>query len=197
MKKKQAAYPSKVTMNLAMKEKSQFAPVKLIPLLLILVVLATLFGKFAVADRLAKVDRAQAELSALQQRKANLETATVGYEKLSETYARYSIGWMTEDEQAAVTRLEMLSLVEKELMPGSRVRRVSAGGNILSVELSGITLESVVIAGRTAEALRRFAAAGKARIEDYPLLCHVEELITGKSLVNVPWEKFESEFVRK
>ena len=63
--------------------------------------------------------------------------------------------------------------------------------------LSGITLESVVIAGRTAEALRRFAAAGKARIEDYPLLCHVEELITGKSLVNVPWEKFESEFIRK
>ena len=62
--------------------------------------------------------------------------------------------------------------------------------------LSGITLESVVIAGRTAEALRRFAAAGKARIEDYPLLCHVEELITGKSLVNVPWEKFESEFVK-
>ncbi len=62
--------------------------------------------------------------------------------------------------------------------------------------LSGITLESVVIARRTAEALRRFVAAGKARIEDYPLLCHVEELITGKSLVNVPWEKFESEFVK-
>ena len=141
MKKKQAAYPSKVTMNLAMKEKSQFAPGKLIPLLLLLFVLAGLFSKFAVADRLAKVDRAQAELNTLQQLKANLETAAEGYEELSEKYARYSIGWMTEDEQAAVTRLEMLSLVEKELMPGSRVRRVSAGGNILSVELSGITLE--------------------------------------------------------
>ncbi len=60
--------------------------------------------------------------------------------------------------------------------------------------LSGITLESVVIAGRTAEALRRFAARGEARMEDYPLLCHVEELITEKSLVNVPWNKFETEF---
>lgn len=141
MKKKQAAYPSKVTMNLAIKEKSQFAPGKLIPLLLLLVILAGLFSKFAVADRLVKVDRAQAELSVLQQRKADLETATSGYEELSEKYARYSIGWMTEDEQAAVTRQEMLSLVEKELMPGSQVRRVSASGNILSVELSGITLE--------------------------------------------------------
>ena len=124
-----------------MREKSQFAPTKLIPLLLVSIVLAGLFGKFAVADRLVKVDRAQAELSALQQRKADLEAATAGYEELSEKYARYSIGWMTEDEQAAVTRLEMLSLIEKELMPGSRVRRVSASGNILSVELGGITLE--------------------------------------------------------
>lgn len=56
-------------MNLAMKEKSQFAPGKLIPLLLLLVILAALFSKFAVADRLAKVDRAQAELNTLQQRK--------------------------------------------------------------------------------------------------------------------------------
>ncbi len=61
-------------------------------------------------------------------------------------------------------------------------------------KLSGITLESVVIAGRTAEALRRLAAQGKTRLADYPLLCHVEELITGRSLVNVPWEKFETEF---
>lgn len=141
MKKKQAAYPSKITMNLAMKEESQFKPTKLIPLLLALVVLAGLFSKFAVADRLAKADRAQAELSALQQRKAELEAATADFEELSQVHARYSTGWMTEDEQAAVTRVDMLRLVEDELMPGSRVRRLSAGGNILSVELGGVTLE--------------------------------------------------------
>ena len=141
MKKKQTVYPSKVTLNLAMREKSQFSPGKLIPLLLILVVLAALFGKFAVADRLSKMDSAQAELLSLQLRKASLEEAVVGYDELSERYARYSVGWMTEDEQAAVSRMEMISLVEKELMPGSRVRQISAGGNILSVELSGVTLE--------------------------------------------------------
>ena len=141
LKKKQVTYPSKTTLNLAMKEKSQFAPGKLIPLLLVLAVLAGLFGKFAVADRLAKVDRAQAELSALQQQKSSLEAATADFEELSEKYARYSTGWMTEDEQAAVTRTEMLSLVENELMPGSQLRRVSASGNILSVELGRVTLE--------------------------------------------------------
>ena len=139
--KKQAAYPSKVTLNLAMREKSQFAPAKLVPLLLILIVLAGLFGKFAVADRLAKVDRAQAELNALQQRKTELESVTAGYEELSREYARYATGWMTEDEQAAVSRTEMLSLIESELMSGSRVRRVMVGGNVLSVELGDVTLE--------------------------------------------------------
>ena len=139
--KKQAAYPSKVTLNLAMREKSQFAPAKLVPLLLILIVLAGLFGKFAVADRLAKVDRAQAELNALQQRKTELESVTAGYEELSREYARYATGWMTEDEQAAVARTEMLSLIESELMSGSRVRRVTVGGNVLSVELGDVTLE--------------------------------------------------------
>lgn len=128
-------------MNLAMKEPSQFRPTKLIPLLLILIVLAGLFSKFAVADRLAGVDRAQAELAALQQREAELEEATAGFDALSEEYARYSTGWMTEDEQAAVAKVEMLSLVESELMPGSRVRQASASGNILSVELGGVTLE--------------------------------------------------------
>ena len=83
----------------------------------------------------------RAELLSLQLRKASLEEAVAGYDELAERYARYSVGWMTEDEQAAVSRMEMISLVEKELMPGSRVRQISAGGNILSVELSGVTLE--------------------------------------------------------
>ncbi len=142
LKKKQGTYPSKVTLNLAMKEKSPFSPVKLVPLLVVLIALAGLFGKFAVADRLAAVDHAEAELSALRQRQEALEEATAGYDELTRQYAQYSTGWMTEDEQAAVPRTEMLDLVETELMPGGQVRRISASGNILSVELGGVTLES-------------------------------------------------------
>ncbi len=142
MRKKQGAYPSKATLNLAMREKSPFSPEKLLPALAVLLVLAGLFGKFAVADRLAAVSRAGAELSALRQRQAALEQSTAGFDALSRRYAQYATGWMTEDEQAAVPRLEMLELAESELMPGGQVRRLSAGGNVLSVELGGVTLES-------------------------------------------------------
>ncbi len=141
LKKKQGTYPSKVTLNLAMKEKSPFSPAKLLPSLLFLTVLAGLFGKFAVADRLAAVDRAEAELSALRRQQDALEQSTAGYDELSRRYAQYSTGWMTEDEQAAVPRTEMLELVESEFMPDCQVRRLSASGSILSVELGGVTLE--------------------------------------------------------
>lgn len=143
MKKKQGLYPSKVTLNLAIKEKSEFSPVKLLPLMCVLIVLAALFGKFAVADRLAAASEAEAELSAMRQKRDGLIAATEGYEELSEEYAHYSIGWMTEDEQAAVPRMEMLELIESELMGKSQVRRVSASGNILTVELGGVTLEDI------------------------------------------------------
>ncbi len=59
--------------------------------------------------------------------------------------------------------------------------------------LSGVTLESIVIATRTAEAIRALIAAGKARAEDYPLLLHVDELINRGKKLDVPWKAFETE----
>lgn len=63
-------------------------------------------------------------------------------------------------------------------------------------ELSGVTLESIVISERTARAVRLRMASGKARAEDYPLLMHIDELISGRASVNIPWNSFESEYMR-
>ena len=63
-------------------------------------------------------------------------------------------------------------------------------------ELSGVTLESIVISARTAKAIRERITAGRAKAEDYPLLMHIDELISSSAHVNVPWNCFESEFIR-
>ena len=60
-------------------------------------------------------------------------------------------------------------------------------------ELSGVTLESIVIAERTARAVIALDAAGRANVKDFPLLMHVYEIIHDGSKVDVPWKKFESE----
>lgn len=58
--------------------------------------------------------------------------------------------------------------------------------------LSGVTLESVAIATRVAESVRRMEAAGKMRASDYPLLMHVDSIITGGAAVDIPWSRFET-----
>ena len=61
-------------------------------------------------------------------------------------------------------------------------------------ELSGITLESIVIATRTARAVRRLIALGKATEAEFPLLMHIDDIINGGKPVDIPWDKFETEY---
>ena len=60
-------------------------------------------------------------------------------------------------------------------------------------ELQGVTLESIVIATRTARAVRKQIARGEARAEDYPLLLHVDDVINHSQPVDIPWKAFETE----
>lgn len=57
-------------------------------------------------------------------------------------------------------------------------------------ELNGVTLESLVVAGRVAKVIRKQIAAGKLDAEDFPLLLHIDEIVTNKMPVDIPWEKF-------
>ena len=62
-------------------------------------------------------------------------------------------------------------------------------------ELSGVTLESIVIATRTARAVRALIERGKAQKEDFPLLMHIDDIINHGAQVAVPWNAFETETI--
>ena len=62
-------------------------------------------------------------------------------------------------------------------------------------ELKGVTLESIVIATRSARAVQRKIEKGELKAEDFPLLRHIYEIIVEKKPVNVPWKAFEIESV--
>lgn len=63
-------------------------------------------------------------------------------------------------------------------------------------ELEGVTLESIVIATRTARAVRRLIELGRAKTEDFPLLLHVDDIISRGAQVAIPWSSFETEETR-
>jgi len=57
-------------------------------------------------------------------------------------------------------------------------------------ELNGVTLESLVVAVRVARAVKVCAKNGILNAEDFPLLMHVDSIITDRKEVNIPWEDF-------
>ncbi|MBQ2667723.1 MAG: NAD(P)-binding domain-containing protein [Clostridia bacterium] len=61
-------------------------------------------------------------------------------------------------------------------------------------ELAGVTLESLVVAERVAKAVRVKSEKGLVDLKDFPLLMHIDEIITQKKPVNIPWEAFTFEF---
>ena len=62
-------------------------------------------------------------------------------------------------------------------------------------ELNGVTLESLVVAVRVARAIRIRAQQGKLKLADFPLLMHVDDILTNHAPVNIPWEEFT--FIRQ
>ena len=57
-------------------------------------------------------------------------------------------------------------------------------------ELNGVTLESLVVAVRVARAVKVCAKNGILNTADFPLLMHVDQILTEKKEVNIPWESF-------
>ena len=102
------------------------------------------------------------------------------------------------DYQGAAT-LENMSVGYGDLyvtVYGGRTRLVGIllgrGMNIdeAKEELNGVTLESLVVAERVARAIRVAHKLGKLEIRAFPLLCHVDDIISRKMKVNIPWEDF-------
>ena len=57
-------------------------------------------------------------------------------------------------------------------------------------KLKGVTLESIVVAKRVARAVKKQAEKGVLNTKDFPLLMHVDEIISQGKPVNIPWESF-------
>ncbi|MBQ4574886.1 MAG: glycerol-3-phosphate dehydrogenase [Clostridia bacterium] len=61
-------------------------------------------------------------------------------------------------------------------------------------ELNGVTLESLVVAERVARAIKLNIEKGTLKGEDFPLLLHIDEIVSDKMKVDIPWERFTYEY---
>lgn len=57
-------------------------------------------------------------------------------------------------------------------------------------ELKGVTLESLVVAERVARAIKINIENGTLNGNDFPLLLHIDEILSQNAPVDIPWDKF-------
>lgn len=146
------AAPTKRTLNLMIREKKSVDPVKWVPGVLIVLAVAALFGKFAVADRYAKLNALEADLAAQKQKLEDTRAAYADYNEVQEQYNRYTY---TDFDRTIADRLDVMAVLEREVFPVCDVGALSISGKAVSLSVTGLSLEeaSALISRLEAEPL--------------------------------------------
>ena len=135
--------PQKRTINLMQGRNTSInKPAAVIGTVLIIIV-ACLFSKFFVVNKLDEMNRSNAQLRSLQTRLDSVNEQLAEYESLSGEYAHYSFEGLTADELGSLNRVEVLEMIEKVVMPYATVETWSVSGNMLTIQITGATLNEV------------------------------------------------------
>ncbi len=138
---KQKRYPDKTTVNLVVRERTPRQVSQAVCLAVILMVVVAVFAKFAVIDRLAAASRAEAAAAAVEQELARLQAQNVDYDRVQLEYQRYFSKELTQEQAGSADCMEVLDLLETKLMRGAQVASAAFSSNVLSLQLTGISLD--------------------------------------------------------
>ena len=111
-------FPTKRSINLVRVDENKINVLKAIPGVLAVLLIAAVFSKFLVVDRLAAMSQASSRVSHLR---ANVDAATQAIQDFGEvedTYAHYTYADMTQAEMDLVDRSLVLDLVKNLLEYG-------------------------------------------------------------------------------
>ena len=135
--------PVKRSINLMLIDENRISPVKATLGIIVIVALAALFSKFMVADRLAMMSSASGKANQLKDTLDQTMEAIERYEGVEDSYAHLTYAGMTQEEMSRVDRVRVLELVADILPDNETAKTWSVTGNIMTVEITGRTLEEL------------------------------------------------------
>ena len=130
---KRGKLPVKRSINLAMTDEKPVNWKVGIPAFILILVAAFAFGKFAVADRLLEVNRAEAEVAALRTELNAAYDRLNSFGELTEIYAHYTYSGMTQDEISRADRASAIALIRRVILPRGQVSNWTLSGNVLTL----------------------------------------------------------------
>ena len=142
-RRRKGSLPVKRVINLAEVDKKTIDLRIAIPAILLILAAAFLFGKFAVADRLIAVNRAEGEVAAAQRELDAAYQRLDSFGELTELYAHYTYSGMTDEEIHRTDRAEILNLLRNVVLPDVEVSAWNVKGNTLNITMTAGTLEEI------------------------------------------------------
>ena len=107
--------PTKRSINLVLVNENKINPLTAILGILLIILLAGVFSKFLVIDRMNAMSQAQGRVTSLQRDLDNAMDALDNIGDIGETYAHYTLEGMTAAELNQVDRVLVLALVDSIL----------------------------------------------------------------------------------
>lgn len=139
---KKVVIPTKTTMNFARRE-SGVKLGRVAPAALVVIAIVAIGAKVGILDLLDQKTAAYANLASKQEQLVAISMQLTEYDEVAALYGRYSYGWMDESETSLVSRLDVLDLIEEKLASVAYVSNFSVNGNVLTLNLSGVTLDEI------------------------------------------------------
>ncbi len=139
---KKVVIPTKTTMNFARRE-SGVKLGRVAPAALVVIAIVAIGAKVGILDLLDQKTAAYANLASKQEQLVAISMQLTEYDEVAALYGRYSYGWMDESETSLVSRLDVLDLIEEKLASAAYVSNFSVNGNVLTLNLSGVTLDEI------------------------------------------------------
>ena len=141
--RKQGHLPVKRDINLAGQDEKAIDLRAAIPAIVLILIAAFLFGKFAVADRLLAVSRAEGEVRALQTQINEGYRRIDSFGEISDVYAHYTYSGMTDEEVHRADRADVLRLLRRAVLPRVEVDAWNLTDNVLTVNMTAETLQVI------------------------------------------------------
>ena len=142
-KHRRGQLPVKRTINLADLGRKPLNLKIAIPAILLILAAAFLFGKYAVADRLLAVSRAEGEVAAMKGRLDEGYRRLDSFGELTDLYAHYTFSGMTDEEVHRTDRAEVMKLLRNVVLPKVAVDSWSLSGNELMINMTGSSLQVI------------------------------------------------------
>lgn len=137
---KNMKYPVKHDINLAQKVKRDLNLKAVIPTAIVLAIGIATFTKFGVIDQLNAFNTAETEAVKAEMMLSDIQTKTQDFDAVQTEYSDYTV---TKNLTAGPAPMDCINLLETRLLQSAKVRSFQMTDNIISVELSGVTLNQI------------------------------------------------------